>query len=88
MKIMFLYRTIIKNVSSFTTHKKTPSLRLSLWEFKKSLPKTLIYESILIKIYMNANIMNTQTFDFIKYVYFNLNLHFYFLWTTFCPCLR
>ena len=53
---------IIKNVSSSTTHKKTPSLRHSLREFKKILPKTFIYESILIKIYMNTNIMNTQIF--------------------------
>ena len=34
------------------------SLRLSLREFKKSLPNIFIYESILIKIYVNANIMN------------------------------
>ena len=31
------------------------------------LPKTFIYESILIKIYINANIMNTQIFHFNKY---------------------
>ena len=53
---------IIKNVSSSTTHKKTPSfrlyvfsslrlyvfasLRLSFREFKKILPNTFIYESI------------------------------------------
>ena len=43
------------------------SLRLSLWEFKKILPNTLIYESILIKIYMNANIMNMQIFHLFKY---------------------
>ena len=36
------------------------SFRLSLWEFKKILPNTFIYESILIKIYMNANIMNAN----------------------------
>jgi hypothetical protein len=55
------------NVSSSTSHKKTPSLRLSLWEFKKSLHNTFIYESILIKIYVNANIINTQIFNLIKY---------------------
>ena len=58
--------TFIKNVSSSTTHKKTPALRLSVFtslrEFKKILPNTFIYESILIKIYMNTNIMNTQIF--------------------------
>ena len=60
----------IKNVSSSTSHKKTPSLRLSVFtsihlslrEFKKILPNTFIYGSILIKIYMNINIMNTQIF--------------------------
>ena len=39
-------------------HKGSVSLR----EFKKILPNTFIYESILIKIYMNTNIMNTQIF--------------------------
>ena len=42
---------------------------LSFREFDKILPNTFIYESILIKIYMNTNIMNTQilkvTFMFI-----------------------
>ena len=57
---------IIKNVSSSTFHKK--KLRLSLREFKKILPNTYIYESILITIYMNANIMTTQIFNLIKYV--------------------
>ena len=56
----------IKNVSSSTSHKKTPSLHLYLClyvrEFKKILPNTFIYESILIKIYMNTNIINTQIF--------------------------
>ena len=66
----FIFPKIIKNVSSSTTHKKTPSFRLyvftslrpSLREFKKILPNTFIYESILIEIYMNTNIMNTQIF--------------------------
>ena len=44
---------IIKNVSSSTFHKKDLSFYLS---------STFIYEPILIKIYMNANIMNTQIF--------------------------
>ena len=64
----------IKNVSSSTTHKKTPSFRLyvftvftSFREFKKILPNTFIYESILIKIYMNTNIINTQIFHLNKY---------------------
>ena len=49
----------IKNVSSITSHKKNPSLRLSLREFKEILAYTFIDESILIKLYMyNANIMN------------------------------
>ena len=63
--------SVIKNVSSSTTHKKLchsvfPSLRLSVFtsfrEFKKILPNTFIYESILIKIYLNTNIINTQIF--------------------------
>ena len=62
---------IIKNVSSSTTHKKTPSFRLSVFpsvrEFKKILPNTFVYKSILIKIYMNTNIINTQIFHLNKY---------------------
>ena len=54
---------IFKNVSSSTSHKKTLSVRLyvfpSVQEFKKILPNAFIYESILIKIYMNTHIMNT-----------------------------
>ena len=56
----------IKNVSSSTSHKKNSvftSFRLSLREFKKILPNTFIYESILIKIYMNTNIMNTKKYS-------------------------
>ena len=67
--------TLIKNVSSFTSHNKNSvftSFRLSLGEFKKILPNTFFYESILIKIYINANIMNTQIFHLIKY---DLNGH-------------
>ena len=64
-KIVYTYKhLIIKNV--FT------SLCLSLREFTKSLPNTFIYESILIKIYVNANIMNTQVFQLIMY---DLNYH-------------
>ena len=33
-----------------------------------TLPNTLIYESILINIYINANIMNTQLFHLNKYI--------------------
>ena len=50
---------------------------LSFREFEKN---TFIYESILIKIYMNTNILNTQILKVTKghfYVYFNLNLHSY-----------
>ena len=43
------------------------SFRLSFREFMKILPNTSIYESILIKIYVNADIMNTQIFNLIKY---------------------
>ena len=48
------------------------SFRLSLQELKKILPNTFIYKSILINIYMNANIMNTQISYLIKY---DLNGH-------------
>jgi hypothetical protein len=53
---------IIKNASSSTSHNKLRLynlniFRLSLQEFKKILPNTFIYESILIKIYMNVNII-------------------------------
>ena len=44
-----------------------PSFCLSFREFKKNLPNTFIYESILIKIYMNTNIMNTPIFHLNKY---------------------
>ena len=44
-------------------HKGSVSLR----EFKKILPNTFIYELILLKIYMNTNIMNTQIFHLKKY---------------------
>ena len=40
---------------------------LSIFNVNPTLPKTYIYESILIKMYMNANIMNTQIFHLIKY---------------------
>ena len=53
---------------------------LSFQEFEKILPSTFIYESILIKIYINTNIMNTQILKVTKghfYVYFNLNLRSY-----------
>ena len=49
-----------------------PVFRLSLREFKKILLNTSIYESILIKIYINADIMDTQIYYFIKY---DLNGH-------------
>ena len=86
-------KSIIKNVSSSKYISQTPSLR----KFKKSLPGTFIYESILIKIYVNANIMNTQIFHLIKYdlsghlrsqyviFTFILNLT-YVLIDNFCPC--
>ena len=64
--------SIIMNVSPSTSHNKNPCLRfyvlrLSLRKFKKSLPNTFIYELILMKIYVNAHIMNTQIFHLIKY---------------------
>ena len=72
---MCIGNLVIKNVSFSTTHKKTPSLRLSVFtsfrlsfrEFKKILPNTFIYKSILIKIYMNINIINSQIFHLNKY---------------------
>ena len=60
---VWIFKLLIKNVSSSTSHKKNPFLRLFLTEFKKNLPSTFIYKSILIKKNcMNANIMNTQIF--------------------------
>jgi hypothetical protein len=71
LQLQAAHSGIIKNVSSSTSHKKTPSLRPyvfpsfrpyvfpSVQEFKKILPNTFIYESILIKIYMNTNINPT-----------------------------
>ena len=58
----------IKNVSSSTSHKKTLKLRnyetVRLRDFSFYL---FIYEPILIKNYMNANIMNMQIFYLNKY---------------------
>ena len=60
LKIFVLLRT------KFFLHltKKTPSLRLS-----RNLRKffTFIYESILITIHVNANIINMQIYNFNKY---------------------
>ena len=56
-----------KELSSSTSHEK---LRLYVWLYgniRKILSSTFIYEPILIEIYGNANIMNTQISDFIKY---------------------
>ena len=53
---------------------------LSFQEFEKILPNTFIYELILIKIYMNTNIIITQILKVTKghfYVYLNLNLRSY-----------
>ena len=50
------------------------SFRLSLGEFKKR----HIYESILIKIYVNANIMNTKYFIKLIMTSTVIEGHFYF----------
>jgi hypothetical protein len=50
------------NVSPSTTHKNTIFSSV-LWEFK-ILPNIFIYDLILIKICMNANIINKQIFHF------------------------
>ena len=55
----------MKKVSSYTSHKKLP-LSVFLYE-NLILPNTFLYESILIKVYMNANIMNTQIFYITEY---------------------
>ena len=71
------------NLYVFTSfrHYVFPSLSLSLREFKKSLPNTFIYESILIKIYANVNIMKSQNVTFM----FILTLT-YVLMDIFYPC--
>ena len=54
----------------FYIQQKTPSFHLYVClygNFRKILSSTFIYEPILIKNYMNANIMNTQIFNLIKY---------------------
>ena len=57
---------VIKKVFTFS------SVRVFFQEFKKNFHNTFIYESILIKNYINANSMNTQIFNLIKY---DLNGH-------------
>ena len=46
---------------------KSPKGHLSFREFKVIRPKIFIYKSILIKMYMNTNIMNTHIFHLNKY---------------------
>ena len=53
---------MIKNVSYSTFHKKTPYIRSSLRKSNKIVSSTFIYEPIMMKIYMNAKIMNAQIF--------------------------
>ena len=53
----------IKNISSSTSHNKTLKLR----DFSFLLSSTLIYEAILIKIYINADIMKTHIFHKMKH---------------------
>ena len=68
-RIHCIYTSFIKEVSFSTSHKKLNLyVRLYFWEFKKIIPTTFIYESILRKIYMNTNIMNTQIFHLKKFV--------------------
>ena len=55
------------NVSSSTSYKKTLCFCLSLREIKEILTNTFIYETILIQICVNANIINMQIFNFYKY---------------------
>jgi hypothetical protein len=62
-RLEWLFNYPIKNVSYSTSHKKLCLyVFTSFREFKKILPSTFIYESILIINYMNTNIMNTQIF--------------------------
>ena len=51
MKTFPYIYNIIKNVSSSTSHKKTPSFRHSFREIKKILPNSFIYESIFKNLY-------------------------------------
>ena len=55
-----------KNIPSLSTSHKKNSVFTYVREFKKKKSSTFIYEPILVKIYMNAKIMNTQKL-FIKY---------------------
>ena len=84
----YYIKTIIINTQIFNFNKydlighwRSKKGHLSFLEFEKILPNTFIYESILIKIYMNTNIiMNTPILKVTKghfYVYFNLNLRSY-----------
>ena len=64
--LKFIIHHVIKNVCSFTYHKKN-SETVKLRNFSFFLSSTFIYEPILIKIHMNVNIMIMQIFHFIKY---------------------
>ena len=80
-----------KNVSFSTSHKKTLSYRLSDFtsfrhykDLIKNLPSAFIYKPILMKIYMNANIVNIywcMTSEVIQghiWSSFYLKIHFFF----------
>ena len=58
---------VIKNVSSSVSHKNTPGLLESvIWDFSFFLSNTFVYEPILFKLSMNANIVKMQIFHKIK----------------------
>ena len=70
-RIQFVVASFVKNVSSSISDKKLrlyvfPSLHMYR-NLRKIISSTFIYEPILIKNYMNANIMNTQIFNLIQY---------------------
>ena len=57
----FIFHYIFKNVSSSTSLKKLWNCKtLKIQEFSFFLSRTFIYETILIKVFMNANIKKTQ----------------------------
>ena len=53
---------IFKNVNYSISHKEIRPVIPKLREIKKTLPSTFIYDTILIKIIINANIMKRQIF--------------------------
>ena len=67
IKAFWYTNNIIMNLTSSTSHKKTPSNLTSIRVFSFTLCSTFLFKLISIKINMNANNMKTKLFRFMKF---------------------